>query len=182
MTDGGEGKVRVRTWPVSGDVRAAVGSARDASLWSSLVARLREWLRAEAGDGRLLPWVPIAFGIGIALYFSADREPVAWLTAIVAVVLFGIAFLLRHRKAFAATLMLAAIAGGFSVATLKTARVAHPVLVHPIYSASLQGFVETHEERERTDRFVLRVTALTAARSGCRCARAPRRRSAAMSR
>ena len=165
MTDGGEGKVRVRTWPVSGDVRAAVGSARDASLWSSLVARLREWLRAEAGDGRLLPWVPIAFGIGIALYFSADREPVAWLTAIVAVVLFGIAFLLRHRKAFAATLMLAAIAGGFSVATLKTARVAHPVLVHPIYSASLQGFVETHEERERTDRFVLRVTALTAARS-----------------
>ena len=123
------------------------------------------WLRAEAGDGRLLPWVPIAFGIGIALYFSADREPVAWLTTLVAVALFAVAFALRRRKAFTVALMLAAIAGGFAVAAVRTAWVAHPVLAHPIYSASLQGFVETHEERERTDRFVLRVTELNATRN-----------------
>jgi competence protein ComEC len=36
---------------------------------------LRAWICAEAGAGRLLPWVPVAFGTGIALYFTADREP-----------------------------------------------------------------------------------------------------------
>ena len=33
-------------------------------------------MRAEAGAGRLLPWMPVAFGTEIALYFTADREPV----------------------------------------------------------------------------------------------------------
>lgn len=168
MADEGEGRARrkakVRTWPTPGDTPAAAIFPERLSL-SPLVARLQDWLRAEAGDGRLLPWVPIAFGIGIALYFSADREPVAWVTAVVAAGLFGAAFLLRHSKAFAVVLMLATMAGGFSVAAVRTAWVAHPVLAHPIYSASLQGFVETHEERERTDRFVLRVTELTAARN-----------------
>ncbi|MGX9393515.1 ComEC/Rec2 family competence protein [Nitrobacteraceae bacterium UC4446_H13] len=162
MADEGESRTKARTWPTQGGTRTAAIFPERLTA-SPLTARLREWLRAEAGDGRLLPWVPIAFGIGIALYFSADREPVAWVAVVAAAVLFGVALLLRHRKAFAVTLMLAAMAGGFAVASLKTARVAHPVLVHPIYSAALQGFVETHEERERTDRFVLRVTELSAA-------------------
>lgn len=168
MADEGEGRAesraKARTWPTQAGTRAAAIFPQRLNV-SPFLARLREWLRAEAGDGRLLPWVPIAFGIGIALYFSADREPVAWVTAAVAAMLFGVAFLLRHRKAFAVTLMLAAMAGGFAVAALRTVWVAHPVLAHPIYSASLQGFVETREERERTDRFVLRVTELTAARN-----------------
>src|SRR5947209_3170896 len=57
-----------------------------------------------------------------------------------------------------------AAAAGFANAALKTARVAHGVLARPIYSASLKGFVETHEERERTDRFVLRVVEMESAR------------------
>ena len=172
MADEGEGRAgsptrsraKARTWPTLGGTRAAAIFPERLTVFP-LAARLREWLRAEAGDGRLLPWVPIAFGIGIALYFSADREPVAWVAVVAAAALFGVAFLLRHRKAFVVALMLAATAGGFAVSSLKTARVAHPVLMHPIYSASLQGFVETHEERERTDRFVLRVTELTATRN-----------------
>jgi competence protein ComEC len=82
-------------------------------LWPALTARLREWAHAEAGAGRLLPWVPVAFGAGIAFYFTAEHEPVA--------------------------------------------RVAHGVLAKPISSVALKGFVETREERQRTDRFVLRV-------------------------
>ncbi|MBC7052084.1 DUF4131 domain-containing protein, partial [Salmonella enterica subsp. enterica serovar Enteritidis] len=35
----------------------------------------------------------------------------------------------------------------------------------PIYSATLSGFVETRDIRERTDRFVLRVTTMEAERS-----------------
>src|SRR5205085_1160051 len=83
---------------------------------------------AEAGAGRLLPWIPVAFGSGIALYFTADREPVVWVTAATAVLLCAAAFLLRRQKAFATAVLVAAMAAGFATATLKTARVAHGVL------------------------------------------------------
>jgi competence protein ComEC len=117
---------------------------------------LRSWVRAEAGAGRLLPWVPVAFGTGIAFYFSADREPVASVTVVAAVVLCAAAFLLRRQKIFPIAVMIAAMSAGFAVATWKTARVAHGVLARPAYSVSLSGFVETRDIRERTDRFVLR--------------------------
>src|SRR4029078_6650323 len=64
-----------------------------------------------------------------------------------------------------AAVMLAAVACGFAIATWKTARIAHTVLAKPLYSVSLSGFVETRDIRERTDRFVLRVTAMEAQRS-----------------
>src|SRR3981081_4528705 len=64
------------TWPprTAGPAGGFVPSGL--SAWPPLVAKLREWIRAEAGAGRLLPWVPIAFGTGIAFYFAADHEPV----------------------------------------------------------------------------------------------------------
>ena len=76
--------------------------------WSSLVAKLQGWVRAEAGAGRLLPWIPVAFGAGIAFYFAADHEPVAWVAAAAAAVLCAAAFLLRRQKAFPAAVMIAA--------------------------------------------------------------------------
>ena len=158
MAERGNGRARARTWPTSDGARTSGATARAAGAWPFIANRLRDWARAEAGAGRLLPWVPIAFGAGIAIYFTADREPVAWFVAAVAVGLCAVAFVLRRRKAFAAALMLAAIASGFAVAALKTARISHVVLAQPIYASSLKGFVETHEERTRTDRFVLRVT------------------------
>jgi competence protein ComEC len=119
----------------------------------------------EAGAGRLLPWVPVAFGTGIAFYFTADREPVASATAVVATALCLAAFLLRRQKVFPIAVMIAAIAAGFATATWKTARVAHGVLARPMYSVSLSGFVETRDIRERTDRFVLRVAQMESPRS-----------------
>jgi len=38
------------------------------------------------------------------------------------------------------------------------------VLARPIYSVSLSGFVETRDIRDRTDRFVLRVTRMESPR------------------
>ena len=46
---------------------------------------------------------------------------------------------------------------GLAVATLQAARIAHPILQLPIASATLSGFVEVREERERSDRIVIRV-------------------------
>jgi competence protein ComEC len=134
-------------------------------VWSSFIERLREWVRAEAGAGRLLPWVPVAFGTGIAFYFAADHEPVASVTAGTAIALCVAAFLLRRQKVFPFAVMIAAMAAGFATATCKTVLIAHGVLARPMYGVSLSGFVETRDIRERTDRFVLRVTQMESPRS-----------------
>jgi competence protein ComEC len=152
------------TWPPRDAARAGGIAPSGLSAWPSLIEKLREWIRAEAGAGRLLPWVPVAFGAGIAFYFTADHEPVASVTAVAATAFCVAAFLLRRQRIFPIAVMIAAIAAGFAVATWKTARVAHGVLARPMYSVSLSGFVETRDIRERTDRFVLRVTQLESPR------------------
>jgi competence protein ComEC len=112
----------------------------------------------------MLPWVPVAFGTGIALYFTADREPILAVVAPFAALLCVAAFFARRQKFFPILVMIAAIASGFATATFKSSRVAHVVLTKPVSSVALKGFVETHEERERTDRFVLRVEEMDAPR------------------
>jgi competence protein ComEC len=119
----------------------------------------------------LLPWVPVAFGTGIAFYFAADHEPVLPASVAVALALCIAAFLLRRQRIFPAAVMIAAIAAGFAVATWKTARIAHTVLAKPLYSVSLSGFVETRDIRERTDRFVLQVTQMESPRGQTRLER-----------
>lgn len=154
------------TWPTTGRATSAGGFVPAGfGVWPTVVATLREWAKAEAGAGRVFPWVPIAFGCGIALYFAADHEPVLWVVATTAVALAFGAVLLRRSRWFAPAIMIAAVAAGFAMPTWKTARIAHTVLAKPLYSVSLSGFVETRDIRERTDRFVLRVTAMEAQRS-----------------
>lgn len=166
MAGGGEEQQRSRagraiTWPPRGAVRAADVAERGSV---SLTEKIKSWVAAESGPGRLLPWVPVAFGAGIAIYFAADREPVAWVPAIAAVAFCAAAFAARRSKLFPLAVMLAALAAGFAVATLKTARIAHGVLARPMFSVSIKGFVETRDERERTDRFVLRVEEMDSVR------------------
>jgi len=145
------------TWPPPGAVGAGGFAPAGFDAWSALQAKLRGWARAEAGPGRLLSWVPVAFGVGIALYFTADSEPVLPVTLVAAIALSAAALLLRRHRLFPFIVMLAAVAAGFATATFKTTRIAHTVLARPLYSVALSGFVETRDIRERTDRFVLRV-------------------------
>jgi alpha-beta hydrolase superfamily lysophospholipase len=112
--------------------------------WPSFSGILREWIRAEAGAGRLLPWVPVAFGTGIALYFTADHEPVLPVAAVTAVLLCASAFLLRRQRAFPVAVMIAAIAAGFATATTKTALIAHGVLA--------RGFADPRCKTNRSTR------------------------------
>jgi competence protein ComEC len=152
------------TWPPREAARAGGFAPSGLGAWSSFLESLREWIRAEAGAGRLLPWVPVAFGSSIAFYFAADHEPVLPVAAMTAAGLCFAALLLRRQKLFPVAVMIAAVAAGFAVATWKTARVAHGVLARPLYSVSLSGFVETRDIRERTDRFVLRVASMESPR------------------
>jgi competence protein ComEC len=148
------------TWPLGGRAQAGGFAPVGSETWSSFVAKLKAWIRAEAGAGRLLPWVPVAFSAGITLYFTADGEPVLWVTVVPAVLLCGLCWAMRRHRLFAVSVLVAAVAAGFATATFRTAHVAHAVLARPLYSVALSGFVETRDIRERTDRFVLRVTAM----------------------
>lgn len=167
MVEWGRGQSKARTW------------RPDASAWrwrelpwlagaTDGLARLVAWLRlqlaVERTRGQLFPWIAIAFGAGIAAYFAAEREPIAWIVTAVAGVLIAVAFLLRRSAWFAGLALIAAVASGFATASVKATRIAHPVLAQPIFSATLTGFVEVREERERSDRFVLRVSGFETAR------------------
>ena len=159
------------TWPPRPAVPAGGFAPSGLSAWPPLAEKLRNWVRAEAGAGRVLPWVPIAFGTGIAFYFAADHEPVLLVAAVTALGLVAAAFLLRRQKMFPVAVMIAAVAAGFAIATWKTARVAHGVLARPMYAVSVTGFVETRDIRERTDRFVLRVVSMESPRGQTRLER-----------
>lgn len=154
---------RAITWPPGSGARTLADIPERIS--ARLIAKLRGWGAAEAGPGRLLPWVPVAFGTGIAVYFAADREPVASVAAATALAFCVAAFLARRNRIFPIVAMLAALSAGFATAALKTARMDHEVLARPMFSVSMKGFVETREERERTDRFVLGVEEMAAPRS-----------------
>src|SRR5215213_7284236 len=96
------------TWPPRKTAQAGGFAPSGFGAWSTLVDKLREWIRAEAGPGRLLPWVPVAFGTGIAFYFTADHEPVLAVAAVAAAALCASAFLLRRRRIFPLVVVVAA--------------------------------------------------------------------------
>ena len=156
-------RTRAWTWPVGG-ARPLSGIAPPHSGFL-IGAHLRKWAAAEIAASRLLPWLAVSFGFGIVLYFTADREPVWWApTALAAICATGAVLLRRHTAAFVLALGLCAIAAGFAVATINTARIAHPVLRFPAAGVTIAGTVELREESQRTDRFVLRVDRIDGAR------------------
>jgi hypothetical protein len=81
-------------WP-----RGAQGpqGARWGAAWFAAPARIREWAAQEVAAGRLLPWFAVAYGAGIVLYFTAEREPALWAAAALASISVLAAVLLRRH-------------------------------------------------------------------------------------
>lgn len=153
------------TWDAARRRAAAAVPTGVADRFGPLRALLGKWALAEVAPGRLVPWVAVAFGFGIVGYYGADREPSAWAAVPAAVIAIAIAYAARMRPVgFPIAIGVAAMATGFAVATVQTARIAHPVLRTTASSATLSGFVEIREERERSDRIVVRVHKFSAAR------------------
>jgi competence protein ComEC len=168
MADNEQRRTRAKVWAAEVDAgRRRAGfmlpeSLANGATW--LGRLLSEWAVAEAAPGRLLPWLPVAFGFGIVVYFTADREPAAWAAAALALAGIVVAILTRRRAlGFAIALAFAAIAAGFAIATLQTARIAHPVILFPV-TATVTGYVESREERARSDRIVVGVQHIEARR------------------
>jgi len=163
-------RARARTWPLgprAADHGIAHGRLDDLSrLSQSAGARIGTWIASDLAPGRLIPWFPIAFGAGVALYFSADHEPSVWAGFIATAIALTVCVVARTRPiAWPIMIGLTAITAGFTFATWKTLRIAHPVLTAPAYNVTLTGFVERREERERNDRIVIRVHSMGGTRA-----------------
>src|SRR6476660_2565390 len=134
-TNGGKQRVGARAWtPDVGGRPAGLllpeGIADAAGWLRGLVA---QWAAAEVAPGRLMPWLPVAFGLGIVGYFAANREPAWWAALFFAIATSVAAFFARRRPVgLPVMLAAAAIALGFATATLQTLRIAHPILAGAI--------------------------------------------------
>jgi competence protein ComEC len=168
MVEPSKGRGRAEPWPlgIAGRLRPAwAWPAQWSDLARAASENIKQWALAEVGPGRLMPWLPVAFGVGIALYFTAETEPSLVAALIAALLCAAMAFLARARPvAFPLLLGIAAIAAGFATATWRTAYIAHPVLHHLATGVGVSGFIAIREERERTDRIVVAVTRIDSAR------------------
>ena len=163
MVDPGRAQGRAETWPQPG--RVVPWTPRFPDIWHLIARHLAPWVAAEVAPGRLMPWLPVAFGAGVALYLSAAHEP-AWWAAVPLAGVLALAAGLAYRRPVGFPLLLgaAAVAAGFATATLRTRALSHPILHAAAYNVSLTGFVEAREEREKTDRIVVRVRSIEAQR------------------
>lgn len=152
------GRARVGTWPSPSTLDLRLGGG--GRLFAGAAA-VGTWARHEIETARLMHWAPVAFGSGVAVYFAVDHEPVAAVALAAALVLAFICIALRHRGAFAPLVLLSLVVAGFATGAVRTKIVAHAVLARPLFGVTLTGFVETYEQRERSDRFVLRVVEMT---------------------
>ena len=152
------------TWPPQG--RPVGGRPPWAGVWDvigrqssfAVPARWRDRAAAEFGAGRMVPWLAVAYGFGDVVYFAAEREPAVWAALALASLGVAIAIMARRRSfGFPPAAALAALTVSFAGATLHTAFIAHPVLRHPAWGVAVTGFVEAREEREHSDRIIVRT-------------------------
>ena len=90
-----EGRGRVRTWDVARP--RGVAWLPDARLIGGAREALERWFATDTAAGRLLPWLPVCFGIGIVIYFAAEHEPALWAGLTLAGVLAVITYVARAR-------------------------------------------------------------------------------------
>jgi competence protein ComEC len=130
--------------------RAAAWAPDWRGAFSSALAR-------EVEERRFFLWIPVAAMGGAALNLAADREPALWLPALLTALFATLAWLSRTRPlALGLSVAIAALFAGFLSMSLRTARVAAPVLDR-IRIVSLQGFVEEVDLRAVGARMVIGV-------------------------
>src|SRR5271168_876688 len=143
---------------------ARTGALAAAAGWTRAAAWAPDWrsafsaaLAREVEQRRFFLWIPVAAMGGVALNLAADREPVMWLPAVMTALFAALAWFSRARPlALGLSLAIAALLAGFLSMSLRTARVAAPVLDR-IRIVSLQGFVEEVDLRTVGARMVIGV-------------------------
>ena len=138
---------------------AAAGFARAAAWAPDWRGAFSSALAREVEERRFFLWIPVAAMGGVAANLAADREPVLWLPALMIALFGALAWFCRARPlALGLSLAIAALFAGFLSMSLRTARVAAPVLDR-IRIVSLEGLVEEVDLRTVGARLVISVDA-----------------------
>jgi len=141
----------------SGALAATAGLTRAAAYAPDWRKAFAGALAREVEERRFFLWLPVTAMGGVALNLAADREPVLWLPAGLAAVFAALAWVSRAQPfALGLSLALAALFAGFLAMSLRTQRVAAPVLDR-IRIVDLQGYVEEVDLRPVGARMVVAV-------------------------
>jgi len=127
------------------------------------VAELRSWIlqQLEAERGRWMLWLPVAFGLGIAIYFELPSEPAMWLGPGLAAAASAAMFMApAGSRARALCIALAAAAAGLGLATWRTESLAAPTLGRPLFSINVEGRVADIQRLPEGRRVVLEAVRL----------------------
>ncbi len=124
---------------------------------------LRSWLNHQlnAERGRWMLWLPVALGLGIAVYFELPVEPAWWIGPSFAAVGLAAA-LFAPPGSFGRILCIGALAAGigFGLATWRTATLAAPVLSRPLFSVNVEGRIADIQRLPESVRVVLEAVRL----------------------
>src|SRR3954470_12967726 len=160
MVGRGDGSARATAAAGALPFGAALGRARlhvrgfDGRAW------LGDCWTREVEHRRLFPWIAVAFGLGILLFFAADGRPALWAPLLGAGVSGVAAYLARaHPVGLGIAIGLAALFGGFAAAVIRTRSVEAPILARTVISP-LTGFIESVEERPSGARLLVRLHTL----------------------
>jgi competence protein ComEC len=127
------------------------------------VTGARTWIlkQIDAERGRWMLWLPVALGLGIAIYFELPSEPPLWLgpaLAAAAAVLLLLAPPGGRTRALAVGLVAGAF--GFGLATWRTSALAAPTLARPLFSINVEGRIADIQRLPESVRVVLEAVRL----------------------
>lgn len=87
-------------------------------------------------------WLPVAMGVGIAIYFELPSEPALWLGPALAVGgLLAVSLAPAGSAVRAICVGLVAASFSFGLAAWRTASLAAPTLSRPLFSINVEGRV-----------------------------------------
>jgi competence protein ComEC len=127
------------------------------------VAGVRTWIldQLDAERSRWMLWLPVAMGLGIAIYFELPSEPALWLGPVLAAAALVVVFLARSGSlARALAIGAVAAASGLGLVAWRTASLAAPTLSRPLFSINVEGRIADIQRLPESVRVVLEAVRL----------------------
>jgi competence protein ComEC len=127
------------------------------------VAGARTWIldQLDAERSRWMLWLPVAMGLGIAIYFELPSEPALWLGPVLAAGALVVVFLARSGSlARALAIGAVAAAAGLGLVAWRTASLAAPTLSRPLFSINVEGRIADIQRLPESVRVVLEAVRL----------------------
>ncbi len=127
------------------------------------MAGARNWIlqHLDAERGRWMLWLPVAMGLGIAVYFELPSEPALWLGPALAIGA-AVAVLLAPAGSAVRALCIGLVAGslGLGLVAWRTSNLAAPTLHRPLFSINVEGRVADIQRLPDGKRVVLEAVRL----------------------